>query len=46
MHQGRFKLLDIRKNFFMEMVVEHRDGMPREVSKRCVEMVLKDLAER
>lgn len=36
--------MDIRRNFFMEMVAGHWDGMPREVSKRCVEMVLKDLA--
>lgn len=43
LHRGRFRL-DIRRNFFMEMVVGHWDGMPREVSKRCVEMVLKDLA--
>ena len=50
LHQGRFRL-HIRKKFFMERVVKHRNRLPREVMespspevlRRGVDMALRDL---
>ena len=42
LHQGRFRL-GIRKNCFIEMVVKHWNRLPREVFKKCIDVVLGDM---